>query len=150
MQGYLSHHPMKTRLITALVALCATLSFAADRDKLTDINAGLEQAKSENKLLFIQYGREACSNCQALKGYIKKKDVRLSESKYVYVDANCDDSATSKVFREKFKVERGMLPFVVVAAPDGTQLAGKAGYGSASDYEDLLKDAQKALKKKSS
>jgi thioredoxin-related protein len=140
---------MKTRLLTALFTVCALLgvSQAADRDKLTDIDAGLAQAKTENKLVFVQYGREACGNCQVLKGYIKDRSLRLSESKYVYVDANCDDSSTSKAFRSKFKVEGKTLPFVVVAAPDGTQLAARTGYGTVNEYEDLLKEAQKAAKK---
>ncbi|RBP36111.1 thioredoxin-like protein [Roseimicrobium gellanilyticum] len=143
---------MKTRLLAALFTVCALLgtSQGADRDKLTDINAGLAQAKTENKLLFVQYGREACGNCQALKGYIKDRSLRLSESKYVYVDANCDDSSTSQAFRSKFKVEGKTLPFVVVAAPDGTQLAARTGYGSVKEYEDLLKEAQKASKSASS
>lgn len=140
---------MKTRLLAALFTVCALLgtSQGADRDKLTDIDTGLAQARTENKLVFIQYGREACGNCQALKGYIKNRSLRLSESKYVYVDANCDDAATSKAFRSKFKVEGSTLPFVVVAASDGTQLASKTGYGSPDEYEDLLKEAQKAAKK---
>jgi thioredoxin-related protein len=140
---------MKTRFLAAFLTLCAALSLshAEDRDKLTDINAGLAQAKTENKLVFIQYGREKCGNCQALKGYIKSRSVRLSESKYVYVDANCDDSATSGVFRSKFKVEGSTLPFVVVASADGTQLAARTGYGTPDEYEDLLKEAQKAVKK---
>ena len=48
---------------------------------------------------------------------------------------------------EKFKIEGSSLPFVVVAAPDGTQLAARTGYGSAKEFEDLIRDAQKAAKK---
>jgi thioredoxin-related protein len=138
---------MKTRFLAALAAFCFTAVFAAGPEKVTDINAALEKAKTENKLLFLQYGREACGNCQALKGYIKDRDLRLSESKFVYADVNCDDPATSKIFREKFKVTGSTLPFVVVAAPDGSQLAARTGYGSVKEYEDLLRDAQKAVKK---
>lgn len=140
---------MKSCLITLLVVLTATAGFTAGPEKVTDINAALIKAKAENKMLFLQYGREACGNCQALKGYIKGHDVRLSESKFVYADVNCDDSATSQVFKEKFKVSGNTLPFVVIAAPDGTQLASRTGYGTARDYEDLLREAQKAAKKKS-
>jgi thioredoxin-related protein len=140
---------MRTRLFAAL-ALLATLSttaLAGGPDAVTNVATALEKAKSENKMLFLQYGREACGNCQTLKGYIKKNDVRLSESKFVYADVNCDDSATSQAFRSKFKVEGSTLPFVVVAGPDGTQLASRTGYGTARDYEDMIRDAQKALKK---
>lgn len=138
---------MKTCFLTALACFCFTIALAAGPEKVTDINVALEKAKAENKMVFMQYGREACGNCQALKGYIKGRELRLPESKFVYADVNCDDPATNKLFKEKFKVSGNMLPFVVVAGPDGSQLAGRAGYGTAKEYEDLIRDAQKALKK---
>lgn len=138
---------MKTRILAALAVFCFNAVLAAGPDKVTDINAALEKAKAENKMVFLQYGREACGNCQVLKGYIKGRDLRLSESKFVYADVNCDDPATSKLFREKFKITGNTLPFVVVAGPDGTQLAARAGYGTVKEYEDMIRDAQRALKK---
>jgi thioredoxin-related protein len=142
-----STNPMRTPFLTTLFAAFAAAAFAGGPDAVTDVNAALEKAKTENKMLFLQYGRENCGNCQVLKGYIKGNDVRLSNSKFVYADVNCDDSATSQAFRAKFKVEGTTLPFVVVASPDGTQLASRTGYGTARDYENLIRDAQKAMKK---
>lgn len=139
--------PMNIRILTTLLAIVTCTAFAGGPDKITDINTALDKAKAENKMLFLQYGREACGNCQALKGYIQKRDVRLPESKFVYADVSCDDSATTQAFRARFKVEGSTLPFVVVAAPDGTQLSSRTGYGTARDYEDLIRDAQKAAKK---
>jgi thioredoxin-related protein len=140
---------MKTPLLATLLTsfLVATATFAGAPDAVTNVNTALEKAKAENKMLFLQYGREACGNCQTLKSYIKGNDVRLSESKFIYADVNCDDPATSQAFKSKFKVEGSTLPFVVVAGPDGTQLAARSGYGTARDYEDLIRDAQKAMKK---
>ncbi|MCB1209874.1 MAG: thioredoxin family protein [Verrucomicrobiales bacterium] len=134
-------------------ALCVLIFMAASAiaggpEKITDLSQALAQAKEQGKLLFVQYGRDACSNCQALRSYVKEKDLRLSESKYVYADVDCDDPATIRLFGEKFKVVGNTLPFVVIAAPDGTQLAARSGYGSVRDYEDLLRDAGKAAKKK--
>ena len=137
---------MKT-LLASLALLFATAAFAGGPAKLTDLKSALETAQGSGKMLFVQMGREACSNCQALKGMIAKREVQLSESKYVYADVNCDDSKTRDLFSKKFKVEGSTLPFVVVAAPDGTQLAARSGYGSADDYAGLLRDAQKAAKK---
>lgn len=140
---------MKTTLsVVAASFLVAALAFAGGPPKVTDLAEALSKAKAENKMLFVQYGREACSNCQALKGYVKERDLRLSEAKFVYADVNCDDSKTSSLFREKFKVEGSTLPFVVVTAADGTQLAARSGYGTVREYEDLLRDASKAAKKK--
>ena len=128
------------------IALIATAAFAAT-PKITDVNEALSKAQTENKMVFMQYGREACGNCQALKAMIKGGKVHLSPSKFVYADVNCDDPATSKAFSSKFKVSGSTLPFVIIAAPDGRQLAARTGYGSAVEFEKLIKDAEKALKK---
>jgi thioredoxin-related protein len=139
---------MKTRLLTALLAVFASFTIlAAGPAKITDINEALAKAKAENKMLFLQYGREACSNCQALRAIVASHKLQLSPSKFVYADVNCDDSETSKVFRQKFKVSGSTLPFVVVVAPDGTQLAGRTGYGDVPEFTKLIHDAQKSLKK---
>ncbi len=137
---------MKT-LLTTLAMLFATAAFAGGPAKTTDLKSALETAQGQGKMLFVQYGREACSNCQALKGMIASREVQLSESKYVYADVNCDDPKTRELFAKQFKVDGSTLPFVVVAAPDGTLLAARTGYGSADAYAGLLRDAQKAAKK---
>jgi thioredoxin-related protein len=138
---------MKCFFVTLLASVLTLSAFAGGPTPVTDLNAALEKAKAENKLLFVQMGREACGNCQALREMIKKGDVRLSESKIVYADINCDDAATNKMFREKFKVEGSTLPIVAIAAPDGSQLAAHGGYGDAKTFEGLLRDAKVALKK---
>jgi thioredoxin-related protein len=115
-------------------------------ETFTDLQKALDVARESGKQLFVQYGREACGNCQVLKGYIKKKSLRLSDSKYVYADVNCDDPATSALFRKHFKVEGTTLPFVVVAGAEGEQLAARSGYGTVKDFEKLLRDASRAAK----
>lgn len=133
-------------LLLALVCLSLP-AFAGGPAPITDFNAALEKAKTDNKLLFMQEGREACGNCQALRAMIKKGDVRLSPSKFVYADVNCDDPKTDQLFGAKFKVSGNTLPFVVIAAPDGTQLASHGGYGSEKEFEALIKKAESAWKK---
>lgn len=137
---------MNLKSILPAIALLATAAFATT-PKITDVNEALSKAQTENKMVFMQYGREACGNCQALKAMIKGGKVHLSPSKFVYADVNCDDSATKAAFSSKFKVSGNTLPFVVIAAPDGRQLAARSGYGSDADFNKLIKDAEKALKK---
>lgn len=133
--------------VAIMLAMCAGMAQAKGPEAMKDLPAALEAAKAQGKLLFIQYGREACGNCQTLKGYIKGGQLRLPEDKYVYVDLDCDDANTSQAFRSRFKVEGQTLPFVVVADSDGQQLAGRAGYGQPRDYDKMLKDARKGLSK---
>jgi thioredoxin-related protein len=137
---------MKSLLSLSVLVLAASLAFAGKPTAVTDINTALEQAKAENKMLFLQYGREACSNCQALKAMIKSQKVQVTSSKFVYADVNCDDKATSKVFRSKFNVSGNTLPFVVIASPDGKQLAARSGYGTEADFNKLIHEATKASK----
>lgn len=132
--------------IVALLAL-APLSHAKGPEAVNDLGSALDRAKAEQKMLFVQYGRVACGNCQALKKMISEKDVKLPGSKFIYADVNCDDPATSQAFRSKFKVEGNTLPFVVIADPEGKQLAARTGYGSAKQWEELIEEAQKAAKK---
>ena len=139
---------MKKLLLTTFSLLAAAaFATAGSKEKITDINAALEKAKSENKVLFLEFGREACSNCQALRAMISKNEVQLPASKYVYADVNCDDPATRQVFKQNFHVVGSTLPFVVVVSPDGKQLAAHAGYGNAADFQKLLHEAAKASKK---
>ncbi len=137
---------MKT-LLASLFILLASTAFAGGTVKVTDLQAALNSARSQGKLLFVQYGRDICEHCQALKGMIVSGEVQLPESKYVYADVNCDDAKTKELFKKMFTTTGTGLPFVVVAAPDGTQLAARTGEGSARAYSNLLRHAQKAAKK---
>jgi thioredoxin-related protein len=136
---------MKSLLSSCLVLLATATVFAA-KPVVTDINAALEKAKTEHKMLFLQFGRENCENCQALKAMINSKKVSLPESKFVYADVNCDDKATKKVFASKFSVSGNTLPFVVVASPEGKQLAGHGGFMSESDFNKMIATANKKAK----
>lgn len=132
------------KLSLAAFSLLATLNaMAGGPAKVTDINAAMAKAKAENKLLFLEFGREACQNCQALRAMIDKKEVSLPDTKFVYADVNCDDPATKQAFRSKFKVIGTTLPFVVVASPEGRQLATHSGAGTAQEYQKLLSSAEK-------
>ncbi len=132
-----------------LAALCIipAVSSAKGPEALTNLDQALEQAKKEKKLVFIQFGREACGNCQALRGYIRDGSLRLSQTAFVYVDLNCDDRKVSQQFHQKFKVQGHTLPFVVVTSPDGQQLATRSGYGSPEEYEKLIRSAKSSNKK---
>jgi len=132
------------RMVLIAVALLWSVpqGFAKGPEAVTDLDKALEQAKTEKKLLFIQFGREKCGNCQALRSYVAKNEVKLPKDKFVYVDLNCDDAATSGAFRKLFKVEGSTLPFVVVADATGKQLAGRSGFGSPADYKKFLQQAQ--------
>ena len=108
---------------------------------LTDFDAALTQAKQANKLVFIIYGRDTCHNCQALKGYINSNELDLPAQQFVCVFLNCDDPADQTAFRSHYTVTGATLPFVVIAAPGGSMLVSRTGFGATADFQTLIANA---------
>jgi len=136
---------MKSKIIlffTILFLLCTSYGFTKTLQKFTSLEVAFIEAKNENKLLFVQYGRPACGNCKNLKNLIKGNKLKLPYNEFVYVDLNCDKEKSKTEFRSKFNVDGRMLPFVVIAAPDGTQLAESTGFQNKSGYNRLIKKAK--------
>lgn len=48
-------------------------------------------------------------------------------------------------FYKRYKVDGQTLPFVVIAKPDGSQIAARSGYGREREYNDFIRDARKEL-----
>jgi hypothetical protein len=134
---------LKLSMVAMVLVLATTAACLGGIKPVTDLEAALARGKAEGKMVFILYGREACGNCQALKGMIKAGQVRLRESEVVYADVDCDDPKTKQKFYGTFKVEGRMLPFVVITDPSGRQLAGWSGSGTAEDFTKLVRDARK-------
>jgi thioredoxin-like negative regulator of GroEL len=132
---------LRMLLLAGALLWSAPQGFAKGPEAVTDLDQALEQAKTGKKMLFIQYGREKCGNCQALKGYIAKNAVRLDKDKFIYVDLNCDDQAASAAFGKRFKVSGNTLPFVVIADAEGKQLAGRTGFGQPAEYKKFISQA---------
>jgi thioredoxin-like negative regulator of GroEL len=133
-------------VFTLLIFTTAPLQ-ARNAEAVTDLATAMETAKSSGKLLFVKYGREACGNCRALGRLIEERDVKIDEDDFVFADINCDDKAQKRQFYDTFEVDGRTLPFVVVATPDGKQIASRTGYGREDDYDDFIDDAEKAWKK---
>lgn len=112
-----------------------------------DLTKALEKAKAENKMLFMQFGREACGNCQHLKKLIKENKIDLNPEEFVYADLNCDDKKTEELFFSKFTGSGSTLPFVVITDPSGKQLGSISGYADEKKYNDFIKKAKEKLKK---
>lgn len=134
-------------LILLIILLNLDLTHAKTAEPLTDLNSALEKAKAEGKMLFIQYGRDRCGNCQALKALIAQRKVKLLDSEFVYVDLDCDAEETKKLFYRRYKVEGRMLPWVVIADSEGNQIMARSGYGTAEEFNMMIKEARKKILK---
>jgi uncharacterized protein YyaL (SSP411 family) len=107
----------------------------------------LAQAKTEDKLVLIEYGREACSSCRLLVEQVipvpRIKD--LLTDRFVCVVNDCDRP-------EKEVLELGAahmsharsLPFVMFTNADGKWLHGTQGPQSVERFEEELTLALRA------
>lgn len=134
-------------LLTALALFVAATAFAGPPAGITSLKAAIKAARTQGKFLFVQLGRENCGNCQQLKSMITQNQLPLSDTRYVYADVDFDDLSTFDLFNRHFKADGEYLPFVIIAAPDGTQLAAHTGSGTLKDYKQLINDAEKAAAK---
>lgn len=136
-------------LILFIILTISDFSYAKNPQAETDLDSALQKAKAEGKMLFIQYGREKCGNCQALKALISKNILKLSARKFVYVDLDCDDPKIRKAFNKLYTVRGSTLPFVVIADSNGKQLVARSGYGDLKDYQDLITEAKRKNRRNS-
>lgn len=107
-----------------------------------NLEEAVNTAKAENKFVFVQYGRELCSNCQKVWDILACKDVVLPDN-MIYADVDCDDAATIEFFAMNFTIDDSAfwLPYVVIVAPDGSQLASCSGLKTPDFYTTLIADA---------
>jgi len=107
-----------------------------------DLAKAIAQAKKEKKFLFVQYGRENCTNCQKVWNMLGDKRITLP-SNMLYADVSCDDEETRSEFDATFSVEDDgrLYPYIVIMGPDGSQLAFKSGLGTPELYNALIRKA---------
>jgi thiol:disulfide interchange protein len=105
-----------------------------------DFEEGAKLAKSEDKLVFINFTGVTCTNCRWMeKNMFTQADVAAEINKYVPVELFTDrpteaDKKNRELQRELSKVVT--LPVYVVATPDGTAI--RIFQGSTRDKEAFL------------
>lgn len=108
-----------------------------------DLKKAMERAKTEEKFLLIQYGRENCTNCQKVWNMLGDGSVKLPND-YIYADVSVDDPDTRMIFEATFSVtdDGRYYPFLVIMGPDGSQLAFRSGLGTPKEYNAMLEKAR--------
>jgi len=86
-------------------------------------------AKAEGKLVFIEFGREACGQCRALvQGAVPHPEIApLLQRHFVALASDCDDAEYEVEVIAGQLEDAYMLPFVLFADADGTFLGGSSG-----------------------
>ncbi len=111
-----------------------------------DYQAALAQAKTENKLVFVDFTGYTCTNCRWMEANVfTKKEVEAELAKFVlarlYTDGNGD------VYARHEQMEQDMfgtvaLPYYAVVSPDGKIVASFPGLTrNVSEFVDFLRKA---------
>ncbi len=95
----------------------------------TSLEEALAAARSDARLVLIEYGREQCSQCRALvQNTLKLPEIApLLAEHFVLLAADCDN-ADEDVEEIALKLEEAMeLPFVLLLDSNGQFLGGVSG-----------------------
>ncbi len=95
----------------------------------TRLSDALAQARRENKLIFIEFGREQCGQCRALvQGVVPHPDIApLLQRGFVALASDCDEPEEEVELLAGQLEDAYMLPFVIFADAEGRFLSGMSG-----------------------
>jgi len=128
---------MKPLLVSVLVALSLFEASAVEPTWLTDFSAAQEQARTEKKLVLIDFtGSDWCGYCIKLKKEVFSTPEFVEYAKKNLVLLEADFPTTKKLpaaqvkandaLRRKYDVEG--YPTLVILSPDGSKLGQQGGY----------------------
>jgi thiol:disulfide interchange protein DsbD len=113
-----------------------------------DFEAALKQAKSENKMVFVDFTGYTCTNCRWMEANMfPKREVETEMSKFVlarlYTDGNGAVYERQQQFQEQ-TFQTVALPFYAIFNADGKPLATFPGLTrNAAEFVDFLRKAEK-------
>jgi protein disulfide-isomerase len=136
---------MKTLALLLTLAFATSRLFAADEAWQTDLPKALAQAKTEKKLVLLDFtGSDWCPPCKNLHKTVltseefnkfAKENLVLVELDFPKSKPQSDElKAANKELSKKYEI-RG-FPTIIVLDADGKELFKKVGYGGtpAKDY----------------
>ena len=144
------------KLSIALLAICPLLQGCAEELQwVTDLPKAQAQARSENKLIFIDFnGSDWCPPCKELRSVMSTKAfANYAKTNLVLVDIDFPHAKeqpeelkkANAALSEKYNIEG--FPTVIVLNGEGKELSRTVGFGGQSATQ-LISELEK-LKKKS-
>ena len=103
----------------------------------------LAAARAADKLVFVEFGREACGQCRSLvQSVVPRPDVApLLQQSFVALASDCDDAEDEVLALADQLEDAQMLPFVLVADANGKFLGGSSGALGPAALRQLLETA---------
>lgn len=102
----------------------------------TSLAEALRTARQQEKLVFIEFGREQCGNCRALvQGVVPHLSVAaILRERFVALASDCDDPEEAVGELTLAMADAMTLPFAIFTDAEGKFLAGTEGAQSASGF----------------
>lgn len=149
---------MKKLILSALMAFSVLAVSAADGEWLTDLEKAQQQAKSEKKVVLLDFtGSDWCPPCKKLakdvfssqefKDFAKEKLVLVEVDFPAKKKLSDEQKQANDKLKEQFKIEA--YPTIVLLDASGKELDRFVGYGGASP-EDYIQKLEGAMAKKAS
>lgn len=106
-----------------------------------ELEAALESAKSECKLLLVHISRHGCNDCATVKRFYSS--IRGIKHDFVFLEVDVD---AEKWFWKQYQIDAKALPFIVVAEPVSNRpICQRFGYSTQGEIEHMLRKAKKAV-----
>lgn len=107
----------------------------------TDFAQALAAARSANKLVFIEFGREACGQCRALVQSVVPHPpiAALLREHCIALASDCDEAEPEVEALAAQLEDAQMLPFVLFADARGNFLEGTSGPVNPARFEATLR-----------
>jgi thioredoxin-related protein len=105
----------------------------------------LAQARAEHKLVFVEFGREACGLCRALvQSVVPHPQIApLLQQHFVALASDCDDAEDPVNELALNLPDATMLPFVMFADASGKFLGGSSGAVNPLSFKHTLEELVK-------
>jgi len=112
----------------------------------TDYAKALAAARAANKIVFIEFGREACGQCRALVQSVVPHPpiAALLREHFVALASDCDEAETEVEQLAARLEDAQMLPFVLFADAQGKFLEGSSGPVNPARFEAVLRRLSEA------
>ncbi len=122
------------------------VSFVEGLEWTEDYDAALRRARQENKLLFVDFTGDQCSNCRLMESDVfPKKEVMAELSKMVLVRLYTDRNTEQSRRYARLQVERfgqSTLPLYVILSPDEVKVAESSFDNNPARFRDFLRSAR--------
>ncbi|HPF15505.1 MAG: thioredoxin family protein [Planctomycetes bacterium] len=102
-------------------------------DWFQTLEGAVDEAKRTGRLIFMEFGRKACSQCRSLvEAIVPRPDVaELLQNHFVALAADADGEDDAILRLASQLPDAMMLPFVIFADAEGQFLEGYSGSASA-------------------